>query len=395
MKSHLTGQLSAAFVICEYFHFWHLLKLAEANQAKDFPTTRRLVPTYAQCSIPSIISKSNSGVNPKERSNLRRLCLSWRVSQRGKEWLWLGTQTLVAAFPEPNPIMCTQVWAHTTKEFSHLHIPDSHLQPIKEKTTEKIFIINQAAAAAKSLQSCPTLCDPIDGSPPGSPVPGILQARTLECVAISFSNAWKWKVKVKSFSHVWFSATPKTTAYQAPPSMGFSMQESWSGVPLTYPVNHETNQIKMFLISSSVQFSSVAKSCPTLCDPMNRSTPGLPVHPGVHSDSRPSSQWCHPAFLSYVIPFSSCPQSLPASVSIPMSKLFAWGGQSIGVSASASFIPKKSQGWSSEQTGWISLQSKGLSRVYSNTTVQKHQFFGMQTSLWTNSYIHTWLLQKP
>ena len=108
MKSHLTGQLSAAFVICEYFHFWHLVKLAGANQAKDFPTTR-LVPTYAQCSIPSIISKSNSGVNPKERSNLRRLCLSWRVSQRGKEWLWLGTQTLVAAFPEPNPIMCTQV----------------------------------------------------------------------------------------------------------------------------------------------------------------------------------------------------------------------------------------------------------------------------------------------
>ena len=145
MKSHLTGQLSAAFVICEYFHFWHLLKLAEANQAKDFPTTRRLVPTYAQCSIPSIISKSNSGVNPKERSNLRRLCLSWRVSQRGKEWLWLGTQTLVAAFPEPNPIMCTQVWAHTTKEISHLYTPDSHLQLKRNKTTEKIFIINLEA----------------------------------------------------------------------------------------------------------------------------------------------------------------------------------------------------------------------------------------------------------
>ena len=89
-----------------------------------------------------------------------------------------------------------------------------------------------AAAAAKSFQSCPTLWDPIDGSPPGSPVPGILQARTLEWVAISFSNARKWKVKVKSLSHVWLLATPRTAAYQAPPSMGFSKQEYWSGVPL-------------------------------------------------------------------------------------------------------------------------------------------------------------------
>ena len=92
-----------------------------------------------------------------------------------------------------------------------------------------------AAAAAKSLQSCPTLCDPIDGSPPGSPVPGILQARTLECVAISFSSAWKWKVKVKSLSCVRLLATPWTAAYQAPPSMGFSRQEYWSGVPLPSP----------------------------------------------------------------------------------------------------------------------------------------------------------------
>ena len=94
-----------------------------------------------------------------------------------------------------------------------------------------------AAAAAKSLQSCPTLCDPIDGSPPGSAIPGILQARTLEWVAISFSNAWKWKVKVKSFSHVWLFATPWTTAYQAPPSMGFSRQENWNGVSLPSPGN--------------------------------------------------------------------------------------------------------------------------------------------------------------
>ena len=88
------------------------------------------------------------------------------------------------------------------------------------------------AAAAKSLQSCLTLRDPIDGSPPGSPIPGILQARTLELVAISFSNAWKWKVKVKSLSRVWLLATPWTAAFQAPPSMGFSRQEYWSGVQL-------------------------------------------------------------------------------------------------------------------------------------------------------------------
>ena len=93
-----------------------------------------------------------------------------------------------------------------------------------------------AAATAKSLQSCPTLCDPIDGSPPGSPIPGILQARTLEWVPISFSNAWKWKVKQKSLSRVWLLATPWTAAHQAPPSMGFSRQEYWSGVPSPSPM---------------------------------------------------------------------------------------------------------------------------------------------------------------
>ena len=107
----------------------------------------------------------------------------------------------------------------------------------KNKHGEKISkSIGAAAAAAKSRQSCPTLCDPIDGSPPGSPVPGILQARTLEWVAISFSNAAKWKVKVKSLSRVRLLATPWTAAYQAPSSMGFSRQEYWSGVPLPSPV---------------------------------------------------------------------------------------------------------------------------------------------------------------
>ena len=96
--------------------------------------------------------------------------------------------------------------------------------------------IVSALCFAKSLQSCPTLCDPTDSSPPGSPIPGILQARTLEWVAISFSNAWKWKVKVKSFNRIRLLATPWTAAYQAPPSMGFSRQEYWSGVPLPSPV---------------------------------------------------------------------------------------------------------------------------------------------------------------
>ena len=149
----------------------------------------------------------------------------------------------------------------------------------------------------------------------------------------------------------------------------------------------------------SVQFSSVAQSCPTLRDAMNCSTPGLPVHhqlPEFTQTQCPSSQWCHPAISSSVVPFSSCPQSLPASESFPMSQLFARGGPSSGVSALASLFPKKSHGWSaSEWTGWISLQSKGLSRVFSNTTVQKHQFFGAQPSSQSNSHIHTWPQEKP
>ena len=117
------------------------------------------------------------------------------------------------------------------------------------------------------LQSCPTLCDPIDGSPPGSPVPGILQARTLEWAAISFSNAWKWKVEVKSLSHVWFLATPWTTAYQAPSPMGFSRQEFMS--------------VQIFIVYFSIDSESeVAQSCPTLCNPVDCSLPGSTV-PGI------------------------------------------------------------------------------------------------------------------
>ena len=118
--------------------------------------------------------------------------------------------------------------------------------------------------------------------------------------------------------------------------------------------------------------------------------------PRVYSNSCPSSQWCHPAISSSVVPFCSCPQSLPASGSFPVSQLFTWGGQSTGVSASASVLPVNTQDWSLLGcTDWISLQSRGLSRVYSNTTVQKHPFFGTQLSSQSNSPIHTWPLEKP
>ena len=127
----------------------------------------------------------------------------------------------------------------------------------------------------------------------------------------------------------------------------------------------------------------------------NRPPCPLPT-PGVHSNSNPSIQWCHPAISSSVIPFSSCPQSLLASGFFPMSQLFTWGGQSIGVSASTSVLPKNTQDWYHlGWTGWISLHSKGLSRVFSNTTVQKYQFFGTQLSSQSNSHIHTWPLEKP
>ena len=107
------------------------------------------------------------------------------------------------------------------------------------KINEQSSVHQSSYAAAKSLQLCPILCDPIDSSPPGSPIPGILQARTLEWVAISFSNSWKWKVKVKSLSHVQLLATPWTAAYQAPPSIGFSRQGYWSGVPLPSASSYE------------------------------------------------------------------------------------------------------------------------------------------------------------
>ena len=166
------------------------------------------------------------------------------------------------------------------------------------------------------------------------------------------------------------------------------VSDSWVGFPVTCKQIHP-------------QFSSVQFSCSVVSDSLHphesqHARPPCPSPtPGVHSNSSPSSRWCHPAISSSVVPFSSCPQSLPASESFPMSQLFAWSGQSTGASALASFLPKNTQDWSPlKWTGWISLQSEGLS-IVSNTTVQKHQFLGTQLSSQSNSHIHTWLLEKP
>ena len=156
------------------------------------------------------------------------------------------------------------------------------------------------------------------------------------------------------------------------------------------PSNH-------LILASLVQFSCSVVSDSLQPHESQHTRPSCPSPtPRIYPNSCPSSWWCHPAISSSVVPFSSCPQSLPASGSFPMNQLFTSGGQSIGVSASASVLPMNTQDWSPlGWTGWISLQSKGLSRVFSNTTVQKHQFFRAQLSSQSNSHIHTWPLEKP
>ena len=158
---------------------------------------------------------------------------------------------------------------------------------------------------------------------------------------------------------------------------------------------------KVGIEGTSVQFSSVQFSCSVVSNSLQphesqHSRPCPWPTPRVYVNSCPSSLWCQSAISSSIVPFSSCPQYLPESESFPMSQLFTWGGQSIGVSALASVLPMNTQDCSPlEWSGWISLQSKGLSRVFSNTTVQKHQFFGAQPSSQFNSHIHTWPLEKP
>ena len=201
------------------------------------------------------------------------------------------------------------------------------------------WIRGKNAATAKSLQLCPTLCDSIDSSPPGSPVPGILQARTLEWVAISFTSAWKWKVKVKLLSRVRLLATPWTAAYQAPPPMGFSRQEYWSGVPLPSPTQFlqcPLYQLRMSTCSWCIALSklcfwawgisegqnfhvsfelspfgccSFGKSCPTVLRPHGLQHTRLlspPVPPSICSNSNLLSRWCYLTISSSASPFSFC-----------------------------------------------------------------------------------------
>ena len=168
----------------------------------------------------------------------------------------------------------------------------------------------------------------------------------------------------------------------------------WGSIPVQGTRSH---MMQPRVDISSVQFTrSVMSDSLRPHEPQHARPPCPSQTPRVHPNPCPSSRWCHPTISSSVVPFSSCPQSFPASGSFPVSQLFTSGGQSIGVSASASVFPMNTQDWSpSGWTGWISLQSKGLSRVFYNTTVQKHQFFGAQLSLQSNSHIHTWLLEKP
>ena len=250
-------------------------------------------------------------------------------------------------------------------------------------------------------QLCLTLCDPMNRSTPALPVHHQLPESTQIHV--------HWVGDAIQSSHPLsfpFYSCPQSF----PVSRSFQMNQLFAAGGQSIGVSASTSVLPMntqywsplgwtgrvSLQSSSVQFSHSVMSDSLQPHESQHTSPPCPSPtPGVHSDSRPSSAWCHPAISSSVIPFSSWPQSLPASGSFPMSQLFAWGGQSTG-SSLASFLPMKPQGWSpSEWTGWISLQSKGLSRVFSNTTLQKHEFFSAQPSSQSNSHIHTWVLEKP
>ena len=197
---------------------------------------------------------------------------------------------------------------------------------------------------------------------------------------------------VRLVSCVWLFATLWIVAHQASLTMEFSRQEYWSGLPfpsLGDISDRDWTQVTCFAgrfftiwtTGDILQVQSVQFSCSVVSDSLRphelqHTRPPCPLPtPRVYSNSYPSSQWCHWAISSSVSPFSSCPQSLPASGSFPMSQLFTWSGQSTGVSASASVLPMNTQDWSPlEWTGWISLQSKGLSRIFSSTTVQKHTY---------------------
>ena len=229
---------------------------------------------------------------------------------------------------------------------------------------------------------------------------------------------WKTSPRVLPFLHLyisgysdsrttwWFGAPTLHTVENSRRNYGSALHHhgSTDHVVLLYLLLKKKSRVSgamqfkpiLFTGLSSVQFSRSVVSDSLQPHESQHTRPCCPsTSPRVHPNSHPSSQWCQPAISSSVVPFSSCPQSLPASGSFPMSQLFTWGGQSIGVSASASVLPMNTEDWS--PLGWngcISLQSKGLTRVFSSTTVQKHQFFGAQPSSQSNSHIHTWPLEK-
>ena len=270
-----------------------------------------------------------------------------------------------------------------------------------------------AAAAAKSIQLCPTLYDPIDGSPPGFPVPGILQARTLEWFAISFSNAWKWKVKMKSLSHIQLSWPKNLFGFSARHKGKIQTNFLANPIPtlLTTQVNAATSR-KSPSWTWTMPFSTIL-SCMLSLNHMEYflsffssvrlfATPWITAHQAYLSIT---NSWSSTKLMSIesVMPSSHlilCRPLLLLSPIPPSIRVFPnestlhtrwpkyW-------SFSLSISPSNTQDWSPlGWTGWISLQSKGLSRVFSNTTVQKHQFFGAQPSSQSNSRIHTWPLEK-
>ena len=212
----------------------------------------------------------------------------------------------------------------------------------------------------------------MDCSLPSSSVHGIFQAIVLEWIAISFSRG---------------SSQPRDrTRVSRIVDRCFIVWATREGLFRGKRANLQAVQFSHSVVSYSLRPHGLQHArlpCPSSTS-------------RARSNSCPSCQWCHPTISSSVIPFSSCLQSFPVSGSFPMNQFFASVGQSIGVSASASVLPMNIQDWFPlGWTGWISFQSKGLSSVFSNTTVQKHQFFSAQLSLWSNSDIHTWLLEKP
>ena len=244
----------------------------------------------------------------------------------------------------------------------------------------------------------------MDRSPPVSSIHGIFQARILDWIAILSSRG---SSQLTDQTHVscisciagrffFFLTTeplgkPSSSHFadkEIPQQRGYKSEQGCTS-------RHWENNSYLVLFFSSVQFSRSVVSDSLRPHELQHTRPPCPSTTPNHPNSCPSSWWCHPAISFSVVTFSSCPQSLPASGSFP-SQLFTWGDQSIGISASASVLPMNTQDWSPlGWTGWTSLPSKGLSRVFSNTTVQKHQFFSTQLSLYSNSHIHTWWLEKP